>query len=106
MANDAFLSYSRQESKEFVARLAAALEARGRDCWVDLDDIPPASEFMQDLRDGIGGSDAFCFVLSPRALESEYCRRELEYALERNKRIIPIAHRRLADGDGSGYLSP
>ncbi len=97
MANDAFLSYSRQESKEFVARLAAALEARGRDCWVDLEDIPPASEFMQDLRDGIGGSDAFCFVLSPRALESEYCRRELDYALERNKRIIPIAHRRLAE---------
>ncbi len=97
MANDAFLSYSRQESKEFVARLAATLEARGRDCWVDLDDIPPASEFMQDLRDGIGGSDAFCFVLSPRALESEYCRRELDYALERNKRIIPIAHRRLAE---------
>ena len=97
MANDAFLSYSRKESKEFVARLAAALEARDRDCWVDLDDIPPASEFMQDLRDGIGGSDAFCFVLSPRALESEYCRRELDYALERNKRIIPIAHRRLTD---------
>ncbi|MFN8226748.1 MAG: TIR domain-containing protein [Mycobacterium sp.] len=97
MANDAFLSYSRQESKEFVARLAAALEARGRDCWVDLEDIPPASEFMQDLRDGIGGSDAFCFVLSPRALESEYCRRELDYALERNKRMIPIAHRRLAE---------
>lgn len=95
MATDVFLSYSRRESKDFVARLAAALEARGKDAWVDLEDIPPASQFMEDLEEGIGGSDAFCFVLSDSAVESEYCRRELAYAVERNKRIIPIAHRRL-----------
>lgn len=52
---------------------------------------------MEDLKQGIGGSDAFCFVLSPGALESDYCRRELDYAVERNKRIIPIAHRPLAE---------
>ncbi|MDX1882126.1 TIR domain-containing protein [Mycolicibacterium sp. 120270] len=96
MAADVFLSYSRRESKEFVARLAAALDARIKDAWVDLEDIPPASQFMEDLKEGIGGSDAFCFVLSDGALESEYCLRELEYAVERNKRIIPIAHRRLS----------
>lgn len=95
MTNDAFLSYSRRESKDFVTRLVSALEDRGKNCWVDLEDIPPASEFMEDLKEGIGGSDAFCFVLSPAALESEFCRRELEYAVERNKRIVPIAHRRL-----------
>ncbi len=97
MTTDVFLSYSRRESKEFVARLAAALEARGKDAWVDLEDIPPASQFMEDLKEGIGGSDAFCFVLSPGALESDYCRQELEYAVERNKRIVPIAHRPLPE---------
>lgn len=97
MSDDLFLSYSRRESKEFVARLAAALEARGKDAWVDLEDIPPASQFMEDLKEGIGGSDAFCFVLSPAALASDYCRTELEFAVERNKRMIPIAHRRLVE---------
>ena len=97
MTADLFLSYSRRDSKEFVARLSAALGQRGKDAWVDLEDIPPASQFMEDLKEGIGGTDAFCFVLTAGALESEYCRRELEYAVERNKRIIPIAHRRLAE---------
>lgn len=90
---DVFLSYSRRDSKDFVLRVVAALAERDKDAWVDLEDIPPASQFMEDLKEGIGGSDAFCFVLSPAALESEYCARELEYAVERNKRIIPIAHR-------------
>ena len=38
---DAFISYSRRDSREFVERLSAALEERGKDTWVDLDDIPP-----------------------------------------------------------------
>ena len=33
---EAFISYSRVD-KEFVRRLGAALEAGGRDAWVDLD---------------------------------------------------------------------
>ena len=89
---DLFVSYSRRDSKDFVLRLVAALEQGGKDAWVDLEDIPPASQFMEDLKEGIGGSDAFCFVLSPAALASDYCTRELQYAVERNKRIIPIAH--------------
>lgn len=62
---DAFISYARRDSREFVNRLAAALEAAGKDVWVDLDDIPPASRWNQALDDGVLGSDAFLYVISP-----------------------------------------
>ncbi len=94
---DAFISYSRGDSREFVERLSAALEERDKDTWVDLDDIPPASKWEQDLREGVAGSDAFCFVISPGSVASDHCRRELDYASERNKRIVPINHIEVGD---------
>jgi WD40 repeat protein len=96
---DAFISYSRRDSREFVERLSAALAERGKDAWVDLEDIPPASKWEQDLREGVAGSDAFCFVISPGSVASEHCLRELDYASERNKRLVPVNHVAVADAD-------
>jgi TIR domain-containing protein len=39
-APDVFVSYSRAD-EAFVRRLDAALRARGKDVWVDWEDIPP-----------------------------------------------------------------
>ncbi len=55
---DAFISYSRRDSREFVERLSAALEERGKDTWVDLDDIPPATRWREALDEGVLGSGA------------------------------------------------
>ncbi len=66
--HDAFISYSRAESGEFVKRLAKALEDAGKDVWVDLDDIPPADRWQQALREGVLDSGVFLFVLSPGAV--------------------------------------
>jgi WD40 repeat protein len=95
--HDAFISYARRDSRDFVARLSAALEKGGKDVFVDLDDIPPASRWERDLQEGIAGSAVFVFVISPAAVESEHCRRELEHAREANKRIVPVAHLEVPD---------
>lgn len=97
--HDAFISYARSDSRELVARLAAALEAAGKDLFVDLDDIPPASRWERDLREGIAASAVFVFVISPGAVASEHCGRELEHAREANKRIIPIVRLEVANAD-------
>ena len=89
---DVFISYSRRDSKEFVSRLADALERAGKDVWVDLDDIPPASRWEEDLREGVDTSDSLIFVISPGASASDHCRGELEHAAGHNKRVIPVAH--------------
>lgn len=87
---DVFISYSRTDSK-FVRALDAFLKSRGRDVWVDWEDIPPASDWQQDIYDSIDAAESFVFVVSPRSLGSEYCGKELERAEQGGKRIVPIA---------------
>ena len=89
---DVFICYARRDSKPFVKRLHRALENLGKVVWVDWE-IPTGSKWEDDLREGIADSDAFIYVISPDAIESKYCRTELEYAGELNKRILPLRHR-------------
>ena len=63
---DVFISYARGDSRDFVARLSAALEERGKDTWVDLEDIPPASSWNEDLRAGIAAQRLLLLRHQPR----------------------------------------
>ena len=64
---DAFISYSRTDAREFVVRLREALVEHGKEPWVDLEEIPPASLWEDELRQAIAKSDSFVFVISPAA---------------------------------------
>ena len=86
---DLFISYSRRD-EPFVERLREALGKRDRDVWLDREDIGPAVEWRREIELGIEGADVFAFVISPDALRSEPCRREREYAVTKNKRIVPL----------------
>ena len=87
---DVFISYSRSDS-DFVRALDEHLKAEGRDVWVDWEDIPPASDWQQDIYDSIDAAESFVFVVSTRSLGSEYCGKELSRAEQGGKRIVPIA---------------
>ena len=84
-----FISYAR-EDEEIIARLGAALRANGRDVWVDTDDIRGTEEWARAIDAGIDSSDAIAFVLGPAFLVSMQCRRELEYAVQKGKRLVPL----------------
>jgi hypothetical protein len=43
---DLFIFYSRKD-KDFVRRLDESLKSRGREAWVDWEDIRPTEDFMQ-----------------------------------------------------------
>src|SRR2546430_3683865 len=86
---DVFISYSRADG-DFVRRLCERLKARGKEVWVDFRDIPPASRWADELKGAIEASDAFAFVISRASVRSTECRKELGYAVELNKRILPV----------------
>src|SRR3954451_11758911 len=86
---DVFISYSRRD-EAFVQRLRESLAERGKDVWVDREDIGPAVEWRREIELGIEGSDIFAFVISPDALGSEACGRELAHAVAKKKRIVPL----------------
>jgi len=94
--HDAFISYARRPADQrFVDELCQQLEARGKKVWVDRTDIPPGADWLARITRGIEGASSLLFVLSPDSAASPVCRRELEIAIEQNKRIIPILHRRV-----------
>jgi WD40 repeat protein len=91
---DAFISYSRRDKDYVESRLAAALEARGKDVWIDTDDIRGgASDWRATVWAGIEASKAVIFVLTPESLASRVCGEELAHAEALNKRLIPVLHR-------------
>jgi WD40 repeat protein len=89
---DLFISYSRRDLA-FARRLTAALEARGKDVWVDLDDIMPSAPWMAEIRVAIAEADSVIVVLSPDSVASEVCRTELQSAVDLNKRLVPVVAR-------------
>jgi len=94
--HDAFVSYARRPTDQvFVDELCRELELRGKRVWVDRADIPPGADWLARITRGIEGASSLLFVLSPDSAASSVCRQELEIALQQNKRIIPILHRRV-----------
>ncbi|MCB9458333.1 MAG: tetratricopeptide repeat protein [Anaerolineaceae bacterium] len=89
---DVFISYSRKDSA-FARKLERALYDTGQESWVDWSSIPYSEDWWQEICAGIDGADNFLFVMSPDSLMSMVCNKELAYAREQNKRIIPILHR-------------
>src|SRR6266516_5281587 len=89
---DLFISYSRKD-KDFVRRLDESLKSRGREAWVDWEDIRPTEEWMQAIYGAIEGVDTFVFVLTPDSVASVVCGREIAHAATNNKRMVPIVAR-------------
>jgi WD40 repeat protein len=86
---DIFISYSRHDSG-FVHRIHNALQADGRDVWVDFEDIPPSAEWMKAIYAAIEAALAVVLVISPQSTASKICGDEVAHALAHNKRLIPI----------------
>jgi WD40 repeat protein len=89
---DAFVSYSRRD-QPFVIGLKEGLEQRGRNVWIDADDIPAGTAWRRELGTGIEAADAFVFVISPDSVASPECAEELERALALGKRLVPVLYR-------------
>jgi WD40 repeat protein len=93
-----FISYSRRD-QAFVRRLTAGLEDRGKDVWVDLDDILPSAPWMAEIKVAIAEADSVVVILSPDSVASEVCRTELQHAIDLNKRLIPVVARSVPIAD-------
>jgi len=89
---DAFVSYARTD-KAFVARLVEALEGRGKDVFIDHDDIRKGEDWWKRILVGIGSSKCVVVVLSPRFAKSETCAKETARAVDQHKRLVPIVCR-------------
>ena len=95
--SDLFISYSRDD-RNFVEKLHLSVKESGRDAWLDKFGIEKGEIFWNEIKQAITRANAFVFIITPSSIlkaagENQYCRREIEYAVEKGKRIIPIIWR-------------
>ena len=95
---DVFISYSRADS-DLARKLNDALQLQGKTTWFDQESIASGSDFQEEIYQGIKASDNFLFILSPRSVNSPYCRDEVEYAASLNKRFVTVLHREVNTSD-------
>ncbi|MDJ0617332.1 MAG: TIR domain-containing protein, partial [Calothrix sp. MO_192.B10] len=95
---DVFISYSRADS-DLARKLNDSLQIQGKTTWFDQESIASGSDFQQEIYRGIKASDNFLFILSPRSVNSPYCKDEVEYAASLNKRFVTLLHRQVNTND-------
>ena len=101
---DVFISYSRKDI-QFAQRIHHELEARDREPWVDWQDIPPTSEWLDEVYAGIQAADTYLFIISPNSVVSEICTLEIEHAIQHNKRLVPVVLNDVEDGQVHSAMS-
>lgn len=90
--NTVFISYSRKDN-QFAQQLNQALRQEGIPTWIDQVGIRGADEWENRITQAINGCGTMIVIISPDSMVSEWVQRELKFADDEKKRILPILHR-------------
>jgi len=89
LMTDVFVSYAAEE--KFVREeVRLTLAHRAITTWTHDRDIQTGQDFNRAIYTGVEQADNFIFLISEKSTHSKHCVRELNRALELNKRIIPL----------------
>ena len=84
-----FISYSRADS-EFALELANELRSSDFNIWLDQLDIPPGGRWDDEVERALRYCDIFMVILTPHSIDSNNVKDEIGYAIDSNKRILPV----------------
>ena len=83
-----FVSYSHADAGAVRTDLEI-LEQAGIDVWID-QRIPGGTDWSEEIAAAIAAADVFLIYLSPSSVASEHCRRELTFAVAKEKRVLSV----------------
>ena len=83
-----FVSYAHKDSPA-VFHIVEQLNARGYRIWYD-EGIEPGSEWPEYIANHLLGAEMVLSILPPNAVNSVNCRREINFALSKNKPVLTI----------------
>lgn len=88
---DIFISYSRKDIDEvetLVTMLQKCIPQLA--CWFDLTGIESGDEFTEKIISAIDKSSHVLFMLSDNSMASAWTKKEVTYAKNTGKRVIPV----------------
>lgn len=87
--NQVFISHS-SDNAETAAEVCRFLEERGIRCWLAPRDIEPGADWAESILTAIDESSAMILLISRSSTTSPHIRREVERAVSRRSRILPL----------------
>lgn len=91
MMTDVFISYA-SANAEIANELRSNLEMAGIKCWIAPRDIPPGSEYGEEIIKGIENTRVFLLCLTKESNVSRHVAREVERAVNKNLPILTYQH--------------
>ncbi len=85
----AFISHSSKD-KAVAEKLVADLESKGLTCWIAPRNIPPGTDWTEQITRGIRASKCFVLLYSEASNLSDDVYREVRVAVGGNKPIYPV----------------
>ena len=86
--NYIFISYAHKDT-DIVFPILSQLQARGYRIWYD-DGITPGSEWPENIAQHLNGAAMTMAFISPNSMASPNCRREINFALSRQKAFLSV----------------
>ena len=91
MSGHVFISYARTDGRDYAEKLEAELQAAGFTTWRDTRNLDPHQDFTAEIEEGISEASRVVVCLTPDSKRSDsFVRREIQYAMLCEKRIIPL----------------
>lgn len=87
-----FISYRRQESSAFALLIYERLRNVGVDIFLDMEKLTLGQNWLEEIEHNIRSRQYFIIVLGPTTLQSEFVRKEIEFAALSDCQVIPIWH--------------
>jgi hypothetical protein len=91
-SNKIFISYRRNESCLLALYLQSRLKIAGGEAFVDVNNLTLGDDWHPALENKVKTSAYFICLVGPETLDSKYVRQEIDWAIKRNVKIIPVFH--------------
>lgn len=88
-----FISYASVQ-RELAMQICSFLEAQGKRCWIAPRDVPPGTNYGEEIIKGLDECDGVLLVYDKAANESQHVLREVERAVSKS---LPIVVYRVED---------
>ena len=76
------------DSQEQVLEIARALKQLGFQIWIDVEKM--SGDIFDKMAEAVEGSTVVLICMTSKYEKSANCKRELNYAVEKKKKLIPI----------------
>lgn len=84
-----FISYSRKDEAQ-AGYLVARLTKDGISTWIDTAEIGTGLQWMEEIARAIKSCTVLALLVSEDSVESEKVVKEVSFALQQNKKILPL----------------